>query len=121
MLYLDRSVSHKVGKSPFPTGVDNVEDGTIRDGHPETINLATGCLFAAQLTMIRLSDFSISQRQAPQVINRLARACLDTCSGQQADLSANRDHPVLDPNGWFKMISLKSEELFICLMKALLI
>ena len=91
---------------------DDVEDGAVCNGLPETINLATGCLFAAQLALIRLSDFGISQRQAAQLINRFAQACLATCAGQQADLSASGENLSLDPDGWLENASLKSGALF---------
>ncbi len=91
---------------------DDVEDGTIRDGLPETINLATGCLFAAQSALARLEEMAIRRRTVSLMISRFARACLDTCAGQQADLSASGENLSLDPDGWLKNASLKSGALF---------
>jgi len=91
---------------------DDVEDGEIKEDIPNTLNFATGCLFAAQLALTHLTKFEVNQEKALLVMKRFAQFCLCACAGQHADLSANKNPLILDPDGWLKIASLKSGELF---------
>ena len=91
---------------------DDVEDGEIREAIPETINLATGCLFAAQFALSQLTKFDVSRDKISLVMERLAQLSLRACAGQHADLTMNKNYSILDPDGWLKIASLKSGELF---------
>lgn len=91
---------------------DDIEDGAIRKNIPGRINLATGCIFAAQCALANLDKYDVCPETASRVMKNLSESCLRACAGQQADLSATFGNPIPDPDSWLEIAALKSGELF---------
>ena len=91
---------------------DDVEDHENGVMNGEAINLATGLLFAAHTALEKLTDYEISHEQSQQVRTRFNRVCLQTCAGQDLDLSTRWDQVIPSPDDWLEIAREKSGELF---------
>lgn len=91
---------------------DDVEDGEAGDRSAEVNNLATGYLFAAQAALEKLTEYGISWKQSQRVRKGFNQACLQTCAGQDVDLSARWDRGVPTPDDWLEVARSKSGVLF---------
>lgn len=91
---------------------DDVEDGESRDRASEVTNLATGYLFAAHTALEKQTEYGISQEQSQRVRNGFNRACLQTCAGQDVDLSTRWDRTIPTPDDWLEIARAKSGVLF---------
>lgn len=91
---------------------DDVEDGEIGDRSAEVNNLATVCLFVAHVALEKLPEYGISRVQSQRVRKRFTQACLQTCNGQDVDLSTRWDRIVPTPDDWLEIARAKSGVLF---------
>lgn len=91
---------------------DDVEDGDVGDQSASYTNLATSCLFAAQLALDKLPEYDYSTQQVQQIRSRFNLACIKACEGQHTDIALVSNHKILDPDQWFGMTQAKSGYLF---------
>jgi geranylgeranyl pyrophosphate synthase len=91
---------------------DDVEDGEAGDRSAEVNNLATGYLFASYTAFEKLVELGTSCEQSQRVRKRFNQACLQTCAGQDVDLSTRWDREVPTPDDWQEVARSKSGVLF---------
>ena len=91
---------------------DDVEDGEAGDRSAELNNLATGCLFVAHAALEKLTEYGIPWEQSQRVKKRFTQACLQTCQGQDVDLSTRWDREIPTPDDWIEVAQAKSGMLF---------
>lgn len=91
---------------------DDVEDGETEDRSAEVNNLATGYLFTAYAALEKLTEYGISWEQSQRVRKGFNQACLQTCAGQDVDLSTRWDREVPTPDDWHEIARAKSGALF---------
>lgn len=91
---------------------DDVEDGESGDRSAEFTNLATGYLFAAHTALEKLPEYGIPWEPYQRLKNEFNRACLETCAGQEVDLSTRWDRAVPTPDDWLDVARAKSGVLF---------
>lgn len=84
---------------------DDVEDGDARGREAETINVALGLLFAAELTVERLSVCGLARDRVWQARGMLTRACFHATEGQQRDAAGYGGD---DPDAWLETATAKS-------------
>jgi geranylgeranyl diphosphate synthase type I len=92
--------------------LDDVEDGEAKDAPAETINLATGLLFAAPLVLRGLLEQGFSGERILCLEEALLRAELYACAGQHSDLASGQsDIASMDPDTWLEIAQAKSGSL----------
>jgi geranylgeranyl pyrophosphate synthase len=83
---------------------DDVEDGDVRHGKAEQINVAVGLTFVGQLVLSTLAERDVPPDHVSFLAHRLSRAGILACGGQHADLTAG----VSDPDEWLQSAWAKS-------------
>jgi geranylgeranyl pyrophosphate synthase len=83
---------------------DDVEDGDVRHGKAEQVNVAVGLVFIGQLALSTLAERDVPTDRVSLLVHRLSIAGLLACGGQHTDLTAD----ILDPDGWLQSARAKS-------------
>ena len=91
---------------------DDVEDGATTGHEAQTINLATGCIFASHIALEKLADFGVDEEKSKEIKQIYNRVCLRMCSGQDKDLTTQLDQILLTPDNWLEIARDKSGILF---------
>jgi len=89
---------------------DDVEDGEVSYPSAEVINLATGLIFLAELSLAELLQHNVPPDRVERLAQALNRAWLWACAGQQADLACQAGMMNLDPDTWLEIALAKSGE-----------
>ncbi len=87
--------------------LDDVEDNIICAPHPVdpcSLNLSTGLIFTAGMSLNFLEEFAVSSTAAGDIRQRFYGELLKTCGGQHADLAAST--PAIDE--WWEIAGAKS-------------
>jgi len=91
---------------------DDVEDGDIDGNEAQTINLATGCIFASNIALEKLPDFGIDVVKTKEIAMIYNRVCIRMCSGQDKDLNTQINQVIPTPDNWLEIARDKSGILF---------
>lgn len=91
--------------------LDDIQDQQMTSDQGLAMNSAMALMFAAQLTLGRLS-ISHPTESICQLHQKLLRSMLRASSGQHADLCIRlSDHTNIDPDRWFEIAASKSGDL----------
>jgi geranylgeranyl diphosphate synthase type I len=91
--------------------LDDVEDGECETAPAEAINLATGLLFTASLTLRESLEVGIPVNRVLRLERALYRAGLRACAGQHADLVGRSRIDGTPPDTWLEIARKKSGSL----------
>ncbi len=89
---------------------DDVEDDEVSSPSAGVINLATGLIFLAELSLAELSQHNVPPDRVERLAQALNRAWLWACAGQHADLACQAGMMNLDPDTWLEIALAKSGE-----------
>ncbi len=88
--------------------LDDAEDGDAGERPAELVNLATGLIFAAQLSLDELESWGLSSGEVGRIGRELSLAGLRACTGQHADLLGAERIDTIEPDSWLTIATSKS-------------